>query len=519
MTWPIENLEAALEGLDYHSGRVSNADAVRQHTTCVEVLRRLASQPGLILADEVGMGKTFVALGAAFIAACADRGRNPAVIMVPPSLAQKWPQDGRYFLDHCMPAAAGKLKPDSAPNALTFLRLLARPTSTRPHVIFLNHGAFHLSHIDHWTKLALIGRAMHGRHLGARRSAFPNFAADILRVKATLNDPELYRRLIERPYADWKLTINRFYEHDSSRQIDDDPVPQSVASVLEKGELDLTHLWEALEALPARESINIDDRLKRTRDALAEGLRSLWPQVLRQARFRSPLLILDEAHHVKNAETRLASLFSAESAETVETLTGALNGRFERMLFLTATPFQLGHTELVNVLRRFEAIAWKGFPSEAPQKYEGQLAELGSALDRAQRAAADFDRRWQRLPAEHGPTAIDDSSMDAWWGEVRADASKDTQPIALAEINRAYEATASAMKQSERLLRPWVIRHRRLETLGDLPIPRRVRRIGRSVVPGEENAQEGLSVEAEQLLPFLLAARAQSVADCLFRPK
>jgi hypothetical protein len=40
--------------------RVSDADADRQQQTAVEILRRLADQPGLVLADEVGMGKTCV---------------------------------------------------------------------------------------------------------------------------------------------------------------------------------------------------------------------------------------------------------------------------------------------------------------------------------------------------------------------------------------------------------------------------------------------------------------------------
>jgi hypothetical protein len=35
---------------------------------------------------------------------------------------------------------------------------------------------------------------------------------------------------------------------------------------------------------------------------------------------------------------------------------GALAGSFDRMLFLTATPFQLGHHELVRVLQRFSLI-------------------------------------------------------------------------------------------------------------------------------------------------------------------
>ena len=43
-------------------GRISKEDASRQMGTAAEILRRLDRQPGVILADEVGMGKTFVAL-------------------------------------------------------------------------------------------------------------------------------------------------------------------------------------------------------------------------------------------------------------------------------------------------------------------------------------------------------------------------------------------------------------------------------------------------------------------------
>ena len=38
-------------------------------------------------------------------------------------------------------------------------------------------------------------------------------------------------------------------------------------------------------------------------------------------------------------------------------LQGPFAGVFDRMLFLTATPFQLGHHELVEVLRRFDGDA------------------------------------------------------------------------------------------------------------------------------------------------------------------
>ena len=105
--------------------------------------------------------------------------------------------------------------------------------------------------------------------------------------------------------------------------------------------------------------------------------------------------------------------------------------------------------------------------------------------------------------------------MDAWWRQVRSESGLESQPTALAEISRAYDATATAMAEAQRLLRPWVVRHRRCATLGESLTPRRLRRIGRSIVPTQEEELDGLAVEADQLLPFLLAARAQSVADRL----
>ena len=122
-------------------------------------------------------------------------------------------------------------------------------------------------------------------------------------------------------------------------------------------------LVEGLRGLPQRDSANLDDRLKEARQGIAAAMERVWKLALRRAEFRSPLLVLDEAHHVKNPATRLASLFATEdSVKDSEFFksAGPLGGKFDRMLFLTATPFQLGHGELVRVLDRFEGVAWAG---------------------------------------------------------------------------------------------------------------------------------------------------------------
>src|SRR5512138_3377790 len=80
------------------NSRVSEADQQRQRAEVEDILRRLLSQPGVILADEVGMGKTFVALAIAYsIAARSPRG--PVIVMVPANLIYKWEQDLKTFCE------------------------------------------------------------------------------------------------------------------------------------------------------------------------------------------------------------------------------------------------------------------------------------------------------------------------------------------------------------------------------------------------------------------------------------
>ena len=64
----------------------------------------LDDQPGVILADEVGMGKTYVALAVAVSVIEATKGQHPVVVMIPPSVREKWPREWDVFRDKCLPA-------------------------------------------------------------------------------------------------------------------------------------------------------------------------------------------------------------------------------------------------------------------------------------------------------------------------------------------------------------------------------------------------------------------------------
>ena len=124
--------------------RISLEDADRQERAATEVLARLHRQPGVVLADEVGMGKTFVAMAVA-VSILLERGEDgPVVVMYPPNLREKWPKDWDIFKSKCLPnPVSGRLRAASANSGIEFLKLLDDPADRRAHVIFLAHGALH----------------------------------------------------------------------------------------------------------------------------------------------------------------------------------------------------------------------------------------------------------------------------------------------------------------------------------------------------------------------------------------
>lgn len=505
--------------------RISPEDARRQERTAKEILQRLATQPGVVLADEVGMGKTFVALAVAASVGISENYRRPVVVMVPPSLREKWPRDFDTFRTACLPVTLQKrLRAASANSGVEFLKLLDDPLSRRNSLIFLTHGAMHAGLgrgiTGGWIKLAVIQRAMHRRkNLGWLRRLLHRRLGDLLEMGwIQRRHPDLWKYLLDTPCEDWLKVLRRFEidpEGDYNPDSDDDPIPKAVARALKRyaGEK-LDPVLEALRQVPVRDSYNYADRLASARWALNNTLHELWHECLRDLRFQLPLLILDEAHHVKNAHTRLASLFQVPEAEEDAaefSARGPLGGVFERMLFLTATPFQLGHHELCSVLERFDGICWRRdcAPATGRDHFHKELATLRESLDTAQGAALSLDAAWGKLTAadlELNGAQIAD--VESWWEKIPSSAtlSPKTQH-ALDAARRAQEK----LKLAEQALRPWVIRHRRSPNLTGkfAGVPRRKRLPGRAIL--DENhitGEAGIPIPDDTLLPFLLAARA-----------
>ena len=461
-------------------GRISAGDAKRQMQTAREILRRFDRQPGVILADEVGMGKTYVALAVAASVVEATDGERPVVVMVPAGVQEKWPREWDVFRQSCLRDSAHiRAAPTSINRPAPFFKLLDDPASRQQHIIFLTHGALTNSLVDPYVRLAILRRALQRKMLAAQRAAFPRWAGKLVQGAPALRDPNLVRDLLDSNPRTWR----RLLEAETGARLDDDPVPAVMLDVLRR--VEITELVDALARLPLRSGPRLDDRLKEVRTAMTVALRDVWRACMREMEIELPLLILDEAHHLKNPWTRFAGLFASKDArKDADTLAGPLASVFDRMLFLTATPFQLGHHELIEVLRRFFAARFGDGLDRV--RYKQRLEELEQALSATQAAALRLDRTWGRLRADEVPDG-------AWWNDDNGDDATESLRSARLQIDE----TRRRMREAERLLKPLVVRHLRADRS-----KRRSMHAGRAILTGEKAETRGLEVQGPAILPF-----------------
>ena len=511
-------------GQDF-TDRVPRADQSRQRQEVDEILARLGRQPGVVLADEVGMGKTFAALGVAYCIGRSSR-RGPVIAMVPPNLIDKWEQDLRTFcelyLDGIQPLCVHdaepreRAKPDvwrygRARHSLDLMKLLDDTPSIRCHLIFLAQGAMSRSQTDEWVRLALIRETLlrHGRRQRLRMvgKQIHRFLGELLWAKWRQNvskwGDEIWAELLDSHPSQWKEVYNDSLRRQSAA-LDDDPVPEAVWKALSR--IELESFARALEEMPVRArggDERIRERLADARAILRDVERDLWKKLLAKARWRSPLLIMDEAHHLKNPATSLArQLQSIESDDDLKTGDSALAKSFDRMLFLTATPFQLGHYELIRVMERFGDVNWDDQSLGPKEEFTARLHSLGQSLTQSQRAGIDLQRRWSRLRPEDVPASGPD---DDWWNGLLV-----TPPEKLSYRQSAlvstYREALKWRKESQEQLRDWLVRHNKGEVWMETDIPRRRRLDG--AASSEGCATAGLAIPDDQILPFFLAARS-----------
>ena len=505
--------------------RVPAADQERQRREVQAILERLRHQPGVILADEVGMGKTFVALAVAYSVATRSP-RGPVIVMVPANLIDKWEQDLATFCDLyldnrrpvCCHGASRKdlIAPESvrygtARHSVELMRLLDDPPRRRCHLILLAQGAMSRRQTDKWVRLALISEALrrHGRGRAERltkvKHQIHRFLAELIwaigEERAHNWGEELWKSLLTTESSAWKRIYNGAVS-DERKRLADDPVPKAVARALRR--VDLSLLAKALQGMPlvARGGqARVSERINIVRGALRAVEDELWKDLLSQTRWRSPLLVMDEAHHLKNPAAALAKMLqSPDSDRDLRTGDGAMARKFDRMLFLTATPFQLGHHELVRVLQRFGDVRWDKTQLGERVRFRERMRTLEQRLDDNQRAAVALQRRWSRLRPED---CKDD--VEAWWTRLRKSPRGELTSHQRAVVER-FEETRRCRELAEDALRPWIVRHNKGTHWVGTEIERRRRIDGAAVA--DPAGSTGLPVPAAQLLPFFLAARS-----------
>lgn len=470
---------------------ISAVDAARQATTGEEIINRLRTQPGVVLADQVGLGKTFVALAVAASVAMSTGKKNPVIVMVPPALKLKWPQEWETFEKNCLPRGHGlRATSVTVDNPADFLKLF---DDSNYHIAFVAHGALTRQVGDPFTRLAIIRSAFHSlKNVKRQRAAFARWASRLLDSKF---DEATTTKLLDSPIDQWRDIWNK---RKPNYQLSDDPVFLRLPSMIKDSGASLQSLRHELRALPVNNTSSIKQRLQAARPSLMTAIQDVWNSAIGHAAISSPLLILDEAHHVRH-NTRVAGLFTTPEAQgDAEELRagGALAGKFDRMLFLTATPFQLGHRELIHVLERFGGINWDR--AADLKEFRAQLATLSSTLDRFQESAHRFETAWGRL-AESDMEGL----PDHWW--------ESHVPLSESAAGRILSAKLAALslnsdcETTQTLLRPWVIRHVR-----DDRHHRRAIKPGDAIRPSGD-PDVGLAISPDAIFPFLIAARARTV--------
>jgi hypothetical protein len=320
-------------------------DIERQEDTVLRALQLLDEQPGVVLADEVGMGKTYEALGV-IAARMHDQPAARTLILTPgPDLNEKWRKELAAFGDQSRPMYVG------------FRERFAKATTLAELVSGLRTHAIVVAPVSVFA--------------GSR-----SLADQAYLLSAWADEQQLAGNQV--------AAIFRKYRNGAAGRVD----LQSAAF------LD-TFEWKIVRPV-------LREALRAHRKTAGGSLDSLWKEAGYEAfsstaaidaaiadlRFRllgalTPdldLLVIDEAHKLKNADS-----VRATGVRTV------FEKRFDKALFLTATPFQLTVAELSQVFALFNLA--KSAPADLEEKADRLLAdvrEYAATYD-------DLDRVWSLL--------------------------------------------------------------------------------------------------------------------------
>lgn len=285
------------------SASIDAKTADLQSKACMRIIEMLEDLPGIILGDDVGMGKTYIA----FSTAVWYLHKNPKkqVVIITPSwlLNEKWFNDIRNFIEKNLHFDKVKLRESDIKMIYqydhgTYIEQIAE-ASKNGKVLLIPINVFATIGWKHEKSFFLACWFKHKRFWGKTREEILSAMDGDISVYAPEDFSDMGITYQDIP-EEWYTALNEAY---------------------------------SLEGLSSLGVNKIWDEIK-----------NLRYKVINKVMPEASLLILDEAHKMKN-----------EGTVKRKGLEAAVYRKFYKGIFLTATPFQLGEGELRSVLDMFKA--------------------------------------------------------------------------------------------------------------------------------------------------------------------
>ncbi|MCA9599446.1 MAG: DEAD/DEAH box helicase [Myxococcales bacterium] len=471
-----------------------------------------------VVADEVGMGKTFVALATAFAMLEARREdpeeqKNASVhvlVLVPnnDALFRKWNKEVKEFVKRCVPEDK-RTEVSSRFRRVEVERLdelvAALCQRNGPEVVVAKTSA-------------LAGKV---RNFDAKARLV---LATAFRVWANAFRLDARERLLRGGEKwQWPADPRGFGQLDELQE----QIPLELAPLVKhiESELGGERGEPLLEA--CRECAT---PYKHNREALLVDIRKKAVEIYKEAVIARltraiPLVIVDEAHNWKNGPSKGSNNYR-EFARWIAP-------RARRLLLLTATPFQLRPDEMLEILKASDDMDIPEDRCERLRMFREK--DIRTVLDESSRASKRFAQAWARIPTSIGPQAI----LEVWNQPNLVEARERLRKVAdqhgalaFGEVDAAVELGARGVDPALRefftqALRLFAFNRDLSQELGKLVVRHRRRTEHRLVRVGDEvnkaaehinarpdarvlHASPGIDVRGEGELPHYLLMRASS---------
>lgn len=361
------------------------ANEIRRQLRTASVLRdRLDEFGGVILGDEVGSGKTFVtfALLAHFLTTSPRKG---AIVLVPTAqLEEKWE---RQMQTYFRAAIRDKRTANRLEGRIQRADRYSLPRLRPNAVVIARHSLFSYQ-MSKYDVAAVVESYIRG-----------------------LPSPRPFRRFMK------ACGLNP-----------DEGVWPSWAdqSILERDRRLLRPLDVVYQRYQGGERQLADATRRAVQRVRLEMGRRLLPN--------ASLIVVDEAHNLRSTDSSV-----------YRSLMHVLSGKFDALLFLTATPFQLGRSELRNVIEFFRHA--RGH-EDVRGEFDRRLVALEQAMDRYIVALDAFAWQWKTLEPDEALAMVSACIGDSLHSDGKA----------VMDGGRFFRDCISAKNELRRTFRPFLIR-------------------------------------------------------------